>query len=92
MIRIETHDAEGKPNYTMLVYGEVDNGIVRRRYLGQVYRYPGQGYESWVRTDNGSRNIGDTMSVPEAIQVILDYHKLTDHAYAPWPDMEDDEE
>jgi hypothetical protein len=92
VIRIETTDSDQKGGYIMMIYGEVDNGIVRRRFLGQVIRHLGEPYETWVKTDCGPRNIGTSQSVPDGIDTILSFHKLTDYQYAPWPTMEEDEE
>lgn len=92
MIRIETTDGDRGGIYIMMIYGEVDNGMLRRRFLGQIIRYIGEPHEAWVNTDKGPRNIGNARSVPDGIETILSFHKLTDYQYAPWPTMEDDEE
>jgi hypothetical protein len=92
MIQIEFPERHAPARYAVRETGYFEQTDTGRRFLGQVIRHLGDPYETWVKTDCGPRNIGTSQSVPDGIDTILSFHKLTDYQYAPWPSMEEDEE
>jgi 3-dehydroquinate synthase class II len=63
----------------------------RVRHLGRV-AISTIGLHASVVIDGSYRGICNTQSLPNAIHELIDFHKLTDYQYAPWPTMEEDEE
>lgn len=95
MIRIEFAGSEPGGSYHAMIYGEVDNGIVRRRVLGMIALYligDGAQFHAYVPAGEKNRMISTAASLPSAIEEILHYHRLTDYQFAPWPSIEEDEE
>jgi hypothetical protein len=62
----------------------------RVRHLGFV-QITSQGFH--VRISSGKVTVANQLnSLPAAIHELIDFHKMTDYQYAPWPTMEEDEE
>ena len=65
--------------------------IERNRSVGTIVTRPSD--DSFIAsvTHQGRETIAFTSSLPAAIRELIDFHKLTDYQYAPWPKEEDEE-